>query len=336
MQSWERDLNSFGLHEPSEDELEDVNFKVEKDIPAVIREELNFNMEDLRKLVGERVSQFTESQKEVYTLAMEAVENQNRLCLFIDARGGTGKTFVMNTILSAVRLLDGENGGSVALAVGTTVIAANLLHLGRTFHSRFKAPLNPSQDSVLAINSQSNLAELIRLSKIIVVDEAPMLHRYLLEALDRTLRDITDTDIPFGGKILILSGDFRQTLPVLKNSSSEAVIEAALNRSHLWKEFTVVQLKENMRVKASGDPVLEEFDNWTVSIGNGEAEQEDGTDMIKIPSEMCFRIQEKSPGNPDSEKEAMTFLANHVYPQIRTKHFDSRMDQWSIYSCTNQ
>ena len=105
---------------------------------------------------------------------MDAVMNNKHLCLFIDARGGTGKTFVMNTILAAVRLIDAEKGGSVALAVGTTGIAANLLHLGRTFHSRFKAPLNPSQDSVLAINSQSNLAELIRMSKIIVVDEAPM------------------------------------------------------------------------------------------------------------------------------------------------------------------
>ena len=89
-----------------------------------------------------------------------------------------------------------------------------------------------------------------------------------------------------------------------------------MNRSHLWKEFRVVQLKENMRIKASGDPVLEEFDNWTLSIGNGEAEQEDGTDMIKVPPDMCFRIHEKSPGNPDSEKEAMKSLANHVYPRL--------------------
>ena len=118
---------------------------------------------------------------------MDAVVNNKQLCLFIDARGGTGKTFVMNTILAAVRLIEAEKGGSVALAVGTTGIAANLLHLGRTFHSRFKAPLDPAEDSHLALNAQSNLAQLIRMAKMIIVDEAPMLHRYLLEALDRTL-----------------------------------------------------------------------------------------------------------------------------------------------------
>ena len=101
------------------------------------------------------------------------------------------------------------------MAVGTTGIASNLLNLGRTFHSRFKAPLNPNEDSVLAIDAQSNLADLIRKTKIIVIDEAPMLHKYQLEAMNRTLIDIMDVEKPFGGKILILSGDFRQTLPVI-------------------------------------------------------------------------------------------------------------------------
>ena len=317
LQSWERDLKSFGLHEPSESELEAINSVTENDIPVVIREELNFNMEHLRTLVEERKSKFTESQQSVFELAMDAVINKKELNLFIDARGGTGKTYVMNTILAAVRLLDQESGGSIALAVGTTGIAANLLHLGRTFHSRFKAPLDPKEDSVLSINSQSKLADLLRMAKIIVLDEAPMLHRYLLEALDRTLRDITENDKPFGGKVLILSGDFRQTLTVLPHASSAAIVDAALNRSHLWKQFKIVELKENMRVKASGDPVLEEFDNWTLSIGNGDAATIDETDMIEIPDHMCFEIEEKSFKNPDSEKRAIQGLAEHVYPNLK-------------------
>ena len=175
---------------------------------------------------------------------MKAVETNSSLYIFIDARGGTGKSFVLNTILAAVRIMDKENGGSVALATGTTGIAANILHLGRTFHSRFKAPLTPHEDSVFAINVQSTLAKLIKVAKIIVLDEAPMLHRYQLEALHRTLQDIMDNDEPFGGKILILSGDFRQTLEVLKNASSAAVVDAAHNRSHLWKHFKIMQLTE--------------------------------------------------------------------------------------------
>lgn len=38
-----------------------------------------------------------------------------------------------------------------------------------------------------------------------------MNHRFLLEALDRTLRDIMHLPhTPFGGKVILLAGDFRQ------------------------------------------------------------------------------------------------------------------------------
>ena len=116
------------------------------------------------------------------------MKNYKSLCLFLSARGGCGKTYLLNCILAAVRTL--EPGGCVALAMATTGIAATLLHLGRTFHSRLKAPLDPDETSMLKISSQSNLAELIRISKLFLIDEATVLNKYLLEAMDRTFRDI--------------------------------------------------------------------------------------------------------------------------------------------------
>jgi hypothetical protein len=59
------------------------------------------------------------------------------------------------------------------------------------------------------------LAELIKVSTLIIWDEAPMTHRHCFEALDRTLRDILSEKqpgnaiIPFGGKLVVLGGDFR-------------------------------------------------------------------------------------------------------------------------------
>ena len=43
-----------------------------------------------------------------------------------------------------------------------------------------------------------------------------MTNRYCLEALDRTLKDILDCDAPFGGKVMIMGGDFRQVLQVIR------------------------------------------------------------------------------------------------------------------------
>ena len=337
LQSWERQLSAFGLKEPTKEELESVDLSNIEDISSLMREELNFDTEELKKLADERKFQFTNSQRVVFETAMEAVETGIPLYLFIDARGGTGKTFVLNAILAAVRILASETETSVALAAGTTGIASNLLHLGRTFHSRFKAPLSPNENSVLSIDAQSHLADLIRKAKIIVIDEAPMLHKYHLEALDRTLRDIIELEEPFGGKILILSGDFRQTLPVIPGASSATIIDSSINRSYLWKHFKVLKLEENMRVKASRDSNLEAFDQWTVMIGDGNIPTLDEADSIEIPDEMCMEIVPKSLKEPNSEKYAMKKLSDHVYPNLG-KNFEipGWMDGRAILAPTNK
>ena len=54
-----------------------------------------------------------------------------------------------------------------------------------------------------------------------------------MEALDRTLKDITSQNDPFGGKIVILSGDFRQCLPIIPGAEQAAIVDSAINRSPL-------------------------------------------------------------------------------------------------------
>ena len=316
LQSWERNLSHFGLVEPTKEEVNTVKNEDMENISALMKEELDFDKGELKTLLEERKLQFTISQRNVFDTAMNAVENKKSLCLFIDARGGTGKTFVQNAILAALRLLPSGSGGSIAIATGITGIAANLLHLGRTFHSRFKAPLSPNENSMLAIDAQSRLAELIRKARAIVVDEAPMLHKWHLEAMDRSLRDIMDIEEPFGGKILILSGDFRQTLPVIPGASTASIINSAINSSYLWKHFKVLKLEENMRVLTSGESDLKDFDEWILSIGNGDIPTLDEDSSIEIPGDMCMEIVPKSFGDPYSEKKAMENLAQHVYPDL--------------------
>ena len=258
--------------------------------------------------------------------------------MFIDARGGTGKTFVLNTILAAVRCIEPEKGGSVALATGTTGIAANLLHLGRTFHSRFKADLSPHVESMCNIDAKSVLADLIRMAKVIIVDECSMQHRYHTEALDRTLRDITNKDEAlFGGKIVILSGDFRQCLPVIPGAGRAVVVDAALNRSHLWSNFMVKRLTKNMRILANGNPSLVAFDNWTLSVGDGTAENVGKTNVIQIPEDLCIRIEKKTKDKPNAETQSMKELANHVYPDLVKNHLQHNwMNGRAILAPTNK
>ena len=66
-----------------------------------------------------------------------------------------------------------------------------------------------------------------------------MMHHFAFEAVDRTLRDLMKAidpvleDQPFGGKVMVFGGDFRQILPVVPRSGREATVEACFSRSHL-------------------------------------------------------------------------------------------------------
>ena len=54
------------------------------------------------------------------------------------------------------------------------------------------------------------LARLICMASLLIVDEATLLDRRNLEKMERTLRDLTGRSEPWGGKIIVLCGDFRQ------------------------------------------------------------------------------------------------------------------------------
>ena len=78
---------------------------------------------------------------------MQLIHNGEGGMFFLDARGGTGKTFTLNThlafqqnILFASQQTILHNDKTICLAVATSGIAATLLSLGRTFYSRFKVP----------------------------------------------------------------------------------------------------------------------------------------------------------------------------------------------------
>ena len=82
-----------------------------------------------------------------------------------------------------------------------------------------------------------------------------MMHKHVFEAVDRTFRDIMGMvdpllkNKPFGGKVFVLGGDFRQILPVVRRGRRADVVGASLNKSlRIWPYVTVLKLHENMRV----------------------------------------------------------------------------------------
>lgn len=46
-----------------------------------------------------------------------------------------------------------------------------------------------------------------------------MVQRFRIEAFSRSLQDVMQNNKPFGGKCIVLGGDFQQILPVLQKES---------------------------------------------------------------------------------------------------------------------
>ena len=95
--------------------------------------------------------------------------------------GGTGKTFLIITVLAAIR-----SQKQIALATTSSGIVATLLSGGCTLHSRFKVPLDAHSQELpmCSIKKGIVLAKGIIDCKAIIVDEALMTHRCAFEAVD--------------------------------------------------------------------------------------------------------------------------------------------------------
>ena len=56
-----------------------------------------------------------------------------------------------------------------------------------------------------------------------------MAHRQCHEAVERCLRDIMGNDLPWDGKIVVMGGDFRQIISVVREDTRTQVLSACVN-----------------------------------------------------------------------------------------------------------
>ncbi|XP_016195169.1 uncharacterized protein LOC107636158 [Arachis ipaensis] len=181
----------------------------------------------------------------------------------------------------------------------------------------FNIPVELTKDTVCQIKKDSPKAEVVRLADLIIWDEAPMTNKLAFEALDRTLRDIMvsvsdrNKDLPFGGKVVVLGGDFRQVLPVIPKGSRAEIVMASINSSVLWKYCEVLRLTKNMRLASgleqSTAQELRSFSDWILHIGEGLC----GTLvndklLVDIPSDLIIPVLE----NPVED------IVNTIYPNL--------------------
>jgi ATP-dependent DNA helicase PIF1 len=135
-----------------------------------------------------------------------------------------------------------------------------------------------------------------------------MAHKHVFEAVNRTLQHVMGAvdhalkDMLFGGKVVVMGGDFRQILPMVPRGTRGQIVDASLKRSVvLWHRVKVHQLHENMRVQrllaqggANAAADAQQQQSWAdylQRIGEGieQVFPEVGEDVVLIPEDMCYR-----------------------------------------------
>ncbi|GJU51330.1 DNA helicase [Tanacetum coccineum] len=252
-------VRDFRLQPPPEHLLKDLENKL-------LMEDKNYNKELLMQDAIRSVPKLNCEQKKIYDLIMNAFIRNKQDLLFVYGHGGTGKTFLWKTIISSLR-----SQGKIVLATTSSGIASLLLLAGRTAHSRFKLPLELTNESLCHVKKNTQLRKL-------------------------TLRDLMSSpDLIFGGKTVVLGGDFRQTLRVKKGSGKQELITASVAESHLWWHFKICLLNINMRLLRSDlndeqQQRVEVFAKRLLNIGNGETGEPDNED----DQESSEALQEKA------------------------------------------
>lgn len=151
-----------------------------------------------------------------------------------------------------------------------------------------------------------------------------MSHKKSLEALDRTLRDIRGVDSIMGGVVLILAGDFRQTLPVIPRSTPADELNACLKQSAFWNYVQKYNLNTNMRVHLQGDAEAGVFANKLLAIGNGTIPK-NKLGLIDLTPDFC------------QIADSIDQLIEKVFPDIRRNiHRQSWLCERAILGPTNE
>jgi ATP-dependent DNA helicase PIF1 len=117
---------------------------------------------------------------------------------------------------------------------------------------------------ISGVEERSARAEFLKQTTIIFWDEAPMANRAIMECIDELLRRLCRRNLPFGGKIFVCAGDFRQTCPVIRRGSRREIVDASIKSSPLWSNFAIRRLTTPIRNAADI-----EFANFVDMIGDG-------------------------------------------------------------------
>jgi hypothetical protein len=264
-----------------------------------VRETSLFDADGLQALFYvESYRMLNAEQKAIVDYVIEQDQKGEAAQIVIDAPGGCGKTTVLKTILAYFRSKEGQT----YLACATTGIAAELIPLGDTAHRKFGIPIDLDDDTLCraATQTRSDLHETVSQTKGYALDEGFSANRLLIDCINRSCAEIKSEeqnflrDTPHGNLHCIISGDPRQTGPVVPGADRATVVASSFVKSVTYQSLKPFKLTQNMRLSNPNltpeqRQQVKEFAEFLLKIGEGTypAVEPESNDVY-VPDELVW------------------------------------------------
>ncbi len=136
---------------------------------------------------------------------------------FITGKAGTGKTMLLRKIAKELQI-----SKKVIICAPTGVAAKNAQ--GATLHSQFRIPItiylpNHKVRNLYSLNADEE--KIVKQINILIIDEVSMVRCDTMDMLNKILQHYRNNQQPFGGVQVIMFGDMRQLMPVVKDEDWE-------------------------------------------------------------------------------------------------------------------
>ena len=237
----------------------------------------------------QRIEMLNEDQKHVFGKIVEQLNHQHEhdtgkckceklkpLQMFVSGVGGTGKSFLIETIRSQVKQIwkdDFANDATCAVATSTGLATYNVG--GVTCHRLFQLPIEHEGKTAGYWHLSNDAQKIMRALKLIIIDEVLMLSNLNLAYIHLRLQEIFGGTEWFCGVNILFVGDILQLPPVNGNpvfsKLTNTLVANKIGCGHavnIWQKTLVYdELIINERQKKDGQyvQILDEICHGYVS-----------------------------------------------------------------------
>ena len=163
--------------------------------------------------------------------------------VFLTGSAGSGKTYTLNQYINYLR----ARRVPVAVTASTGIAATHMN--GTTIHSwsgiGIKDELSERDLSNLA--RKQFLADRLKDTAVLVIDEISMLHAKQLNVVNEVLKHVRKSPLAFGGIQVVVAGDFFQLPPIGSRGESNREKFAFMSQAWLDAGFHICYLSEQHR-----------------------------------------------------------------------------------------